>query len=127
MTTIQGLNWCYTTMMLFRAANLMTHNQVRHTKKMSEMEVSKSETCLWKIIFCGSSTVTINHSQNVTVNIFSSGCYAHYIHYNSCTTPLSQGSPVFDLLLFHSARPFCTIVHYRVSVCSCMWTLITPS
>ena len=110
-----------------RAANLMTCKRVRHTKKMSEMEVSKSETCLWKIKYWGSSTVTNNkqkHSQNVMVNIFSSGCYAHYIHYNSCTTLLSQASPVFNLLPFRSARPFCIIVHCRVLVCSCTWTLV---
>ena len=100
---------------------------VRHTKKMSEMEVSKSETCLWKIKYWGSSTVTNNkqkHSQNVMVNIFSSGCYAHYIHYNSCTTLLSQAFPVFNLLLFHSARPFYIIIHCGVSVCSCTWMLV---
>ena len=28
-----------------------------------------------------------------------------------CTTPLSQASPVFDLLLFRSTRPFYTVVH----------------
>ena len=41
---------------LGRAANLITCNWVRQTKKMSEMEVSKSETCLWKkilwLFFC---------------------------------------------------------------------------
>ena len=28
-----------------------------------------------------------------------------------CTTPLSQASPVFDLLLFRSTRHFYTVVH----------------
>ena len=32
----------------FRAANLMTCHCVRHTKKMSGMEVSRRETRLWK-------------------------------------------------------------------------------
>ena len=30
-------------------------------------------------------------------------CVLAMIYYNSCTTPLSQASPVFDLLLFRSA------------------------
>ena len=90
----------------------MTCNRWDIPKKMSEMEVSKNETCLWKIKCCGSSTVTINkqkhiHKNYTMVNIFSSGCYVPYI-YNSCTTSLSQASPVFDLLLFRSTRPFYT-------------------
>ena len=100
-------------------------------QKMSEMEVSKNETCLWKIKCCGSSTVTINkqkhiHKKYTVVNIFSSGCYAPYIYiyiyiYNSCTTSLSQASPVFDLLLFRSARPFYTLNH---DACNCIRNIL---
>ena len=50
-----------------------------------------------------------------------------YIYYNSCTTSLCQTSLVFDLLLFRSARPFYTVVHYVFLVCCCTWTSITPS
>ena len=72
-------------------------------------------------------TMKQKHSQNVMAIIFSSGCYAPYIYYNSYTTPLSQASTVFDLLFYHSARPFYTIVHCGISVFGCMWvvTLIT--
>ena len=63
-----------------------------------------------EIKYCGSSTVTNNkqkHSQNVMVNIFSSGYYAPYICiyiYNIIAARL-QASPVFDLLLF------CRLLH----------------
>ena len=92
----------------------MTCNHVRHTEKMSEMEVSKRETCLWKIKYCGSSTVTI-HKQKLWL------LCAVYIYYKSCTTPLSQASPVFDLPFYLSATPFYTIVYCGISACSCMW------
>ena len=36
-----------------------------YQKKISEMEVSKSETCLWKLKFGGSSTMTINKQKHI--------------------------------------------------------------
>ena len=52
--------------------------------------------------------------------IFSSGCYVPYIY--TIIAPLSQASPVFDLLFYRSAGPFYyTFVHCGVSVCSCTW------
>ena len=63
-----------------------------------------------EIKYCGFSTVTNTtnkHSQNIMATIFDSDCYAPYIYiyYNGYTTPLSQASPVFDLLFDRSARP----------------------
>jgi len=52
-------------------------------------------------------------------------CYASHIRYNSCTSPLPQASPVFDLLLFCSTK--LSSIIYEVSVCNSSWMLITPS
>ena len=105
-----------------RAANLMSE-----TYQKNEWDGGLQEwDMLMEIKYCGSSTVTNNkqkHSQNAMVNIFTSGCYAHYIHYNSCTTLLSHASPGLQSSVFRSARRFCIIVHCGVSVCSCTWML----
>ena len=96
---------------IVRAANLMTCNHVRDTKKMSEME---AWDMLVEIKYCGSSTVTNNeqkHSQNVMATIFSSGCYAPYI-YTIIAAPL-------HFLRVPLSSIFCSIValgpsiHYR--------------
>ena len=84
------------------------------------MEVSKNETCLWKIKCCGSSTVTINkqkhiHKNYTMVNIFSSGCYVPYIYI--IAAPLHFLRPLLSsIFCFFVALGPSTLVHYVVLI-----------
>ena len=81
---------------------------------MSEMEVSKSETCLWKIVLALWNWNTFTQCNSKS----NSDCYALY-------TTLSQVCSVFDLLLFRSTRPFSTDIHYGVSVMGVDYSILT--
>ena len=61
------------------------------------------------------------HTQNVMATIFSSGCYAPYI-YTIIATPLHfLRLPLSSIFCFILALGLYTIVHCRISVCSCTW------